>query len=45
MLIDRAQAGGIIKAGVFEFMVHRRLLYDDARGVNESLNEVDPATG
>ena len=39
---DRAQGGASILNGEIEIMVHRRLLYDDARGVGEPLNETNP---
>ena len=39
VLCDRAQAAASLKSGEMEFMVHRRLLADDERGVNEALNE------
>ncbi|RWS22807.1 lysosomal alpha-mannosidase-like protein, partial [Leptotrombidium deliense] len=35
----RSQGGSSINDGAFELMVHRRLLYDDAFGVDEPLNE------
>ena len=37
--IDRAEGGGSLKNGELQLMVHRRLLYDDSRGVGEPLNE------
>ena len=39
MLVDRAQGGASLQDGQLEVMVHRRLLFDDAFGVNEALNE------
>jgi hypothetical protein len=39
VLGDRAQAAASLRPGELEFMVHRRLLADDNRGVNEALNE------
>jgi len=39
VLVDRAQAGASLRSGEMEFMVHRRLLADDHRGVGEALNE------
>ncbi|EDV26091.1 uncharacterized protein TRIADDRAFT_63890 [Trichoplax adhaerens] len=39
VLTDRSQGGASLKDGQMELMVHRRLLYDDARGVGEPLNE------
>jgi len=36
---DRASACGSLNDGQLDFMVHRRLLYDDRRGVGEALNE------
>lgn len=39
ILTDRAQGGSSMGAGSLELMVHRRLLNDDAFGVNEALNE------
>lgn len=37
---DRSQGGSSIRDGGIELMVHRRLLYDDAFGVGEALNEL-----
>ncbi|XP_015121082.1 lysosomal alpha-mannosidase isoform X2 [Diachasma alloeum] len=39
VLNDRAQGGSSMKDGELEVMIHRRLLNDDAFGVNEALNE------
>ena len=39
VLTDRAQGGASLASGQLEFMVHRRLLADDSRGVGEALNE------
>ena len=39
IMTDRSLGGSSIKDGSLEFMVHRRLLRDDRRGVGEALNE------
>lgn len=39
VLVDRSIGGSSIKDGQIELMLHRRLLYDDGRGVAEALNE------
>eukprot|EP01064_Diplonema_japonicum_P013575 TRINITY_DN2111_c0_g3_i1.p1 TRINITY_DN2111_c0_g3~~TRINITY_DN2111_c0_g3_i1.p1 ORF type:complete len:1112 (+),score=256.66 TRINITY_DN2111_c0_g3_i1:48-3383(+) len=39
ILTDVTQAGASLKDGELELMVHRRILDDDARGVQEPLNE------
>ncbi|XP_035912888.1 lysosomal alpha-mannosidase-like [Anopheles stephensi] len=39
VLNDRAQGGSSLEDGSLELMVHRRLLHDDAFGVEEALNE------
>ena len=39
VLNDRSQGGASMQDGSLEFMVHRRLLKDDGRGVDEALNE------
>ena len=39
VLSDRAQAAASLRSGELEVMVHRRLVADDNRGVNEPLNE------
>lgn len=40
VLNDRSQGGSSIKDGSIELMIHRRLLHDDAFGVDEALNEL-----
>ncbi|KAM9792306.1 lysosomal alpha-mannosidase [Neosynchiropus ocellatus] len=39
VVTDRSQGGGSLSNGSLEIMLHRRLLYDDNRGVAEPLNE------
>ncbi|KAL6770979.1 hypothetical protein ACKKBF_B33465 [Auxenochlorella protothecoides x Auxenochlorella symbiontica] len=39
VLVDRAQGAASLASGRLEFMLHRRLLADDGRGVAEALNE------
>ncbi|XP_059293041.1 alpha-mannosidase isoform X1 [Lycium ferocissimum] len=39
VLVDRATGGASIKDGEIELMLHRRLIYDDSRGVGEALDE------
>ncbi|PWA40843.1 alpha-mannosidase [Artemisia annua] len=39
VLVDRATGGASINDGQMEVMLHRRILYDDGRGVGESLDE------
>ncbi|CAM8986736.1 unnamed protein product [Rhodiola kirilowii] len=39
ILVDRAVGGSSIEDGQVELMLHRRLLHDDGRGVDEALNE------
>ena len=39
IMTDRSLGGSSIKDGSLELMVHRRLLHDDKRGVDEALNE------
>ncbi|XP_073146127.1 probable alpha-mannosidase At5g13980 [Henckelia pumila] len=39
VLVDRSVGGSSIADGELEIMLHRRLLYDDSRGVAEALNE------
>lgn len=39
VLNDRAQGGSSLEDGSLELMVHRRLLHDDAFGVEEALDE------
>ncbi|KAI3500943.1 hypothetical protein L1887_36772 [Cichorium endivia] len=39
VLVDRAVGGASLVDGQIELMLHRRLLYDDKKGVGEVLNE------
>ena len=39
MVTDRSQSGASLASGELEMMLHRRTLFDDARGVAEPLNE------
>ncbi|XP_062312069.1 lysosomal alpha-mannosidase [Osmerus eperlanus] len=39
VVTDRSQGGASVQDGSLEIMLHRRLLYDDVRGVGEPLNE------
>lgn len=39
ILTDRSEGGSSINNGEIELMLHRRLLFDDAFGVGEALNE------
>uniref|UniRef100_A0A8C4Q1D9 Alpha-mannosidase n=2 Tax=Eptatretus burgeri TaxID=7764 RepID=A0A8C4Q1D9_EPTBU len=39
LVTDRSQGGSSMKDGSLELMIHRRLLFDDFRGVGEALNE------
>ncbi|KAF9622794.1 hypothetical protein IFM89_034029 [Coptis chinensis] len=39
LLVDRATGGASIKDGELELMLHRRMIYDDSRGVVGSLDE------
>ncbi|XP_044001802.1 lysosomal alpha-mannosidase-like isoform X1 [Aphidius gifuensis] len=45
VLNDRAQGGSSLTDGELELMIHRRLLVDDAFGVEEALNEQAFGTG
>ncbi|XP_042002646.1 probable alpha-mannosidase At5g13980 [Salvia splendens] len=49
VLVDRSVGGSSIIDGEVEIMLHRRLLHDDGRGVDEALNEtvcaLDTCTG
>jgi len=42
--VDRAQGAASIRPGSLEFMLHRRTLLDDSRGVGEPLNETESIT-
>ncbi|XXG75009.1 hypothetical protein AAC387_Pa07g3602 [Persea americana] len=39
VLVDRAVGGASIQDGELEVMLHRRMIYDDGRGVGEALDE------
>ncbi|KAL0379122.1 UNVERIFIED_CONTAM: Alpha-mannosidase [Sesamum radiatum] len=39
VLVDRATGGSSIHDGEIELMLHRRMIYDDSRGVGEALDE------
>ncbi|GAB6018760.1 hypothetical protein CHUAL_000429 [Chamberlinius hualienensis] len=39
VITDRSQGGGSLEDGQIEIMLHRRLLYDEDKGVGEALNE------
>uniref|UniRef100_A0A8C6KDZ4 Alpha-mannosidase n=1 Tax=Nothobranchius furzeri TaxID=105023 RepID=A0A8C6KDZ4_NOTFU len=39
VVTDRSQGGSSLQNGSLEIMLHRRLLFDDYRGVDEALNE------
>lgn len=39
VLVDRSVGGSSVNDGEVEIMLHRRLLHDDGRGVDEALNE------
>lgn len=39
LLPDRSQSGTVLKDGQFQMMIHRRILFDDGKGVNEALDE------
>ncbi|CAG9856047.1 unnamed protein product [Phyllotreta striolata] len=41
ILTDRSQGGTSLNKGEIELMVHRRLIFDDERGVGESLDEFE----
>lgn len=45
VLNDRAQGVSSLLPGSLEFMIHRRLLHDDAFGVGEALNETAYGVG
>ncbi|KAF6170847.1 hypothetical protein GIB67_015799 [Kingdonia uniflora] len=39
VLVDRATGAGSIEDGELEIMLHRRMIFDDGRGVGEALDE------
>jgi hypothetical protein len=41
LINDRSQGGTSLKPGQIEVMIQRRTLLDDARGVDEPLNEIN----
>lgn len=41
LLNDRSQGGSVLKDGVIETMIDRRLMKDDNKGLEEALNETD----
>ena len=45
VLTDRSQGAASLHEGQLEFMVHRRILKDDKRGVSEPLNETANGRG
>ncbi|MQL96786.1 hypothetical protein Taro_029462 [Colocasia esculenta] len=45
ILVDRATGGASIQDGELELMLHRRMLFDDGRGVGEALDEVVDVDG
>ena len=45
VLNDRSQGGSVLNDGDIEIMIHRRLLVDDLRGVNEALDERENGMG
>ncbi|KAJ3671808.1 hypothetical protein LUZ60_007887 [Juncus effusus] len=45
VLVDRSVGGSSINDGQIELMLHRRLLFDDGRGVDEALNETECING
>ncbi|EFA08767.1 lysosomal alpha-mannosidase [Tribolium castaneum] len=45
VLNDRAQGGSSLKNGTIELMLHRRLLKDDAKGVEEPLDDEEFGQG
>ncbi|XP_041983730.1 lysosomal alpha-mannosidase-like isoform X1 [Aricia agestis] len=45
VLTDRSQGGTSLEEGSIELMLHRRLLHDDAFGVDEALNETANGKG
>ncbi|XP_068344030.1 probable alpha-mannosidase At5g66150 [Pyrus communis] len=40
ILVDRATGGSSIEDGEVKLMLHRHLMYDDSKGVNEALDEI-----
>ncbi|XP_050518488.1 lysosomal alpha-mannosidase [Diabrotica virgifera virgifera] len=45
VLTDRSEGGSSLSQNELELMVHRRILHDDHKGVDENLNEIEFDTG
>jgi alpha-mannosidase len=44
VVVDRSQGVTSLQDGELEFMIHRRILHDDSKGVSEPLNETESCT-